>query len=240
MKKILIFSLMTILIIINGQFVYADDATNSDKITVTKPEYYNISIDEDLKVRLGSTWANIGVVVQILAIGCVVFAGVRYMFTSAEQKADVKNGLINLVIGSVLVFLTVPIIRFAAHTTTQIIDPTLVTQQEIEEDSEGVKWLVKVIGKWDWFLDSLFVIKDTGITDTGIKDSPIGESISEAGVGISNWYKQIIAIRAISEDISNGILNGVPIVENAESTNESDEKNDNRLIAFFEELFKQK
>lgn len=40
---------------------------------------------------LGRTWATVVVVVQILSVGLVVFAGLRYMFASADKKADIKR-----------------------------------------------------------------------------------------------------------------------------------------------------
>ena len=52
----------------------------------------------------GNLWATIASIVQILAIAAVVFAGVRYMFASADQKADIKKGMGILAIGGILVF----------------------------------------------------------------------------------------------------------------------------------------
>lgn len=49
-------------------------------------------------------WSTISVVCYILAIAAVVFAGLRYMFASADQKADIKKSIGILIIGAVLVF----------------------------------------------------------------------------------------------------------------------------------------
>lgn len=49
-------------------------------------------------------WATIANIVQILSIAAVVFAGVRYMFASADQKADIKKSMGVLAIGGILVF----------------------------------------------------------------------------------------------------------------------------------------
>ena len=49
-------------------------------------------------------WFNFSFVVQILAVAAVVFAGVRYMFASAEAKADIKQQTMILIFGAVLVF----------------------------------------------------------------------------------------------------------------------------------------
>lgn len=49
-------------------------------------------------------WASVVVVVRVLAVAAVVFAGLRYMFASADQKADIKKSMGILAIGAVLVF----------------------------------------------------------------------------------------------------------------------------------------
>lgn len=62
---------------------------------------------------VNNVWGTVLLVAQILSFAAIVFAGVRYMFASADQKADIKKGLIYLVIGAILVF--------AASTVVQII-----------------------------------------------------------------------------------------------------------------------
>jgi len=57
-------------------------------------------------------WATFASVVQILAVAAVIIAGVRYMFASADTKADIKQQTIILVVGAILVFAAVPILQF--------------------------------------------------------------------------------------------------------------------------------
>lgn len=57
-------------------------------------------------------WATAIPIIQILAVGCVVFTGVKYMLTSADKKADIKKELSHLAIGSILVFATTVVINF--------------------------------------------------------------------------------------------------------------------------------
>src|SRR5574344_1943528 len=57
-------------------------------------------------------WATIRILVQIAAIAAIVFAGVRYMFASADQKADIKKQTVVLIVGAVLVFAAVPVATF--------------------------------------------------------------------------------------------------------------------------------
>ncbi|MDD2375862.1 MAG: hypothetical protein PHD15_01225 [Clostridia bacterium] len=64
----------------------------------------------------GSIWITASVIIQILAIAAIVIAGVRYMFASANDKADIKKQTIVLVAGAILVFAAVPIAKFIGDT----------------------------------------------------------------------------------------------------------------------------
>ena len=66
-------------------------------------------------------WATIATIVQILAVVAVVFAGIRYMFASADAKADIKKQTVILIVGAVLVFGATAILKFVESATTQII-----------------------------------------------------------------------------------------------------------------------
>ena len=49
-------------------------------------------------------WGTVLTVLQILAVAAIVFSGVKYMFAGADQKAEIKSGLLVLAIGAILVF----------------------------------------------------------------------------------------------------------------------------------------
>lgn len=70
-----------------------------------------------------SVWSTLSVIIQILAIAAIVIAGVRYMFASANDKADIKKQTIVLVAGAALVFAAVPIAQFVAKAANDIIKP---------------------------------------------------------------------------------------------------------------------
>ena len=61
---------------------------------------------------VNSVWSTVLTVLQICAIAAVVFAGVKYMFAAADQKAEIKNGMIGLVVGAILVFAASTIVQF--------------------------------------------------------------------------------------------------------------------------------
>ena len=65
-------------------------------------------------------WTTFASIVQILAVVAVVIAGVRYMFASADTKADIKQQTIILVVGAVLVFAAVPILQFVQKIANDI------------------------------------------------------------------------------------------------------------------------
>ena len=62
----------------------------------------------------GAAWATVVTIVQILAVAAVVFAGLRYMFASADQKADIKKSMGILAVGAILVFAATTILQFVA------------------------------------------------------------------------------------------------------------------------------
>ncbi len=74
----------------------------------------------DVETLVNNVWGTVALVVQVLAIACVVFAGLRYMFASADAKADIKKQTIILVVGAVLVFGATWIIDIIANTTEEL------------------------------------------------------------------------------------------------------------------------
>lgn len=66
-------------------------------------------------------WATAITIVQALAIGCVVFAGLRYMYASADKKADIKKGMMYLAIGSIFVFAATTVIRFIYNAGSELL-----------------------------------------------------------------------------------------------------------------------
>lgn len=67
-----------------------------------------------------NVWGTITTIVQILAVAAIVFAGVRYMFASADQKADIKKSMGILAIGAVLVFGATLVLNLIAGATSVI------------------------------------------------------------------------------------------------------------------------
>ncbi len=65
-------------------------------------------------------WGTVTLILQVLAVAAVVFAGVRYMFSSADGKADIKKQTIGLIVGAILVFAASAIINFVVNVTKEV------------------------------------------------------------------------------------------------------------------------
>ncbi len=107
--KLLLMVIMVISCIITVSSVYANISTNF-------PESDNHKIDKvDTSVK--KIWGSVVVIVQVLAFAAIIFAGLRYMFASADRRADIKRGLIMLALGAILVFATSTIVSFVVNVT---------------------------------------------------------------------------------------------------------------------------
>lgn len=76
---------------------------------------------DDVATVGGSIWKTVTSIVQILAVAAVVFAGVRYMFASADAKADIKKQTVILIVGAVLVFGATYILGFVTKVTNSLV-----------------------------------------------------------------------------------------------------------------------
>lgn len=90
--------------------------TVTQKSVGTKFSYSQIPVagnpmDNKLKKSFKNIWASLVTILQIAAVAGIVFAGVRYMFASAEAKADIKSSMIHLIIGMAIVFAASTLIK---------------------------------------------------------------------------------------------------------------------------------
>lgn len=84
---------------------------------------------ETVRLTVANIWKTINTVVQVLAVGAVVFAGLRYMFASADQKADIKKSMGVLAIGAILVFGATIVLGIVADTADEILPEQQTNQQ---------------------------------------------------------------------------------------------------------------
>lgn len=97
-------------------------ATN---VFASSPISPNLNVSGDgigtIDKTVGNVWVTIRTILQIAAVGAVIFAGVRYMFASADTKADIKKQMIILVVGAVLVFGATTVISFIQTVTNEVL-----------------------------------------------------------------------------------------------------------------------
>lgn len=111
MCKKVIFIMLLIICLFSSIYVSA---------TLEDPGYSEDGVNDTIKDKVRDTWATISSVIQVICIGCVVTVGIRYMYASADAKADLKKGLSYITIGAAIVFGAVWIVQIivdAAVTT---------------------------------------------------------------------------------------------------------------------------
>ena len=97
LRAIPVFMLVVVVITCCGTGVLATNGVPYDMPTGGN----GISTVDNL---VSNIWGTVLTVAQVLAFAAIIFAGVRYMFASADQKADIKKQLVILAVGAVLVF----------------------------------------------------------------------------------------------------------------------------------------
>lgn len=99
--------------------VYADTVGGSfDYNLIPKAENFS---NDYTRVPVKRLWSTLILIFQIASVGGTVFAGVRYMYSSAEQKADMKKSMIHLIIGLVIVFSASTVIGIVTGTFNDIL-----------------------------------------------------------------------------------------------------------------------
>ncbi len=118
MKNFLLklFSVMFIVCVCTTTFVFADEESETTNDGVGNGFDRTLIPSEDPPVAIMKPvykiWNTIIVVIRIAAFAGIIFAGVRYLYASADQKADLKKSLVPLVIGMVFVFASTILLDF--------------------------------------------------------------------------------------------------------------------------------
>ncbi len=80
--------------------------------------------DSGITKMMDTIGGTAGVVFQFLAVGAVVFAGLRYMFSSADTRADIKTQTVILLAGAIMVFGGIEIIKVVQKAGQDILTKT--------------------------------------------------------------------------------------------------------------------
>ena len=120
MKKMMkrIVKLLPAVMLVMGVVLSSVYAANTN---INIPNTISGTASNKITTAAGNTWATVVTIVQILAVAAIVFAGVRYMFASADQKADIKKSLGTLAIGAILVFCAASVLKFIQGAAEEVI-----------------------------------------------------------------------------------------------------------------------
>lgn len=108
--------LMLAVMLISSNFIFAAN----EPISTDFSNLSGGSASNTLSKTTKNIWSTVTLILQILAVAAIVFAGVRYMFASADAKADIKKQLVILVLGAVLVFGASTIIQIIVKVTNDV------------------------------------------------------------------------------------------------------------------------
>ena len=128
-KKVIASLLVVCLIVATSVMVIACDTSSGTSTTglpgAQSPDFPSEGAPSgsasELEDTIGNAWATVAFVVQALSIGCIVVLGLRYMFASADKRADIKHGLTMVVIGSVFTFCAATVARFVVDAGSDIL-----------------------------------------------------------------------------------------------------------------------
>lgn len=107
-KKILIIMFTILLLLASINFVYAD-IIDPSKYTPSNPS------EGEVKPILKFGEKIIGVIYvvgNIVSVGSIIVIGIRYMFSSVEEKAEYKERLFPYFIGACILFAATNIVNF--------------------------------------------------------------------------------------------------------------------------------
>ena len=112
----IISALMIVLMLVSfAAPVFAE--TKIDTVTIN-PTYQSSS---ETDAKFNNVLGMIKYLGIFLAVGILMFMGIKYMLGSVEEKAEYKKTMIPLVVGVVLLFAAAAIIQIIQTTTTQLL-----------------------------------------------------------------------------------------------------------------------
>lgn len=116
---------LVLLIVSNNVFAFdkMNVSTINGALSDAKPS-------DSAKSSILKVWGTVLLILQILSVAAIVIAGIRYMFASADGKADIKKQTIGLMVGAVLVFGASSVIGLITNITSDIAPEPKPTTQD--------------------------------------------------------------------------------------------------------------
>ncbi len=109
----LLFIIAVIMISLNVSYCALGDGFDQNNIQTG-------TASSNLVSPMQKIWGVVLTVLQVASVSGIILAGVRYMFASADQKADLKKSMPALVIGIILVFSASTVIKFIVNSFISI------------------------------------------------------------------------------------------------------------------------
>lgn len=81
----------------------------------------NSSVDANVENVIVKVYGTISVIIKVIALGGVVYAGVKYMMAGAGDKGAIKQNLIYIVLGAIFVYGADAIIGLVIKSGAEII-----------------------------------------------------------------------------------------------------------------------
>ena len=123
--SLILFSFVAVNILFNSNIFAVDKTTmvgtGFNPGVIDTNQKNPLDYNQDIKGVVNRITSTVITVLQILAVAGVVICGVKYMITSADQKADIKKSMISVVIGCVIVFATSTVVQFIINAFEQTI-----------------------------------------------------------------------------------------------------------------------
>ena len=105
---------LELIVSISGDMVGGNGTNNVENIT---PGTTDINVMKMVNVVV----SNAGLILQFLAVGAVVFTGLRYMMSSADTRADIKTQTVILLAGAIMAFGAIEIIKMIQKTGQEVL-----------------------------------------------------------------------------------------------------------------------
>ena len=111
---------LVLLVVSNN--VFAFNQMDVDKINeaLKGDENGQLPVSASARNSILKVWGTVLLILQILSVAAIVIAGIRYMFASADGKADIKKQTIGLMVGAVLLFGASSVISLITSITSDI------------------------------------------------------------------------------------------------------------------------
>ena len=120
MKRANVLGVIFMALILISCIINVTYASGEFTIDSINSEIDNAEVSDKASVSIKKVWGTVLLILQILSVAAIVIAGIRYMFASADGKADIKKQTIGLMVGAVLVFGASSVIGLITNITSDI------------------------------------------------------------------------------------------------------------------------